>query len=85
VLEFERSLELLGFDDRVDAQLAGVALVGRLQRSLAPLEQPSCRAVHEGRRRREHHLHGCLVVVRGQQGDERLREGVLVVPRGLDR
>ena len=85
MLELERALELLGFDDRVDAELAGVAVVGVLQRALAALEQPSRAAVHEPGRRREDELDGGLVVVRGQQRDERLGEGVLVVAGGLDR
>ena len=51
VLELERALELLGLDDRVDAELARVAVVGVLERALAALEQPPRAAVHERRGR----------------------------------
>ena len=47
MLEFERALELLGLDDGVDAELAGVAVVGVLQRALAALEQPTSPPVND--------------------------------------
>src|SRR6185503_6013206 len=53
VLELERAFELLGFHDRVDAELALVAMIGVLERALAALEQPSRAAVHKRRYRGE--------------------------------
>ena len=86
MLELERALELLGLDDGVDAELAGVAVVGVLQRALAALEQPPRAAVHEPGRRREHELdRQSRRRARDEQRDERLGEGVLVVAGRLDR
>ena len=85
MLEFERALELFGFDDGVDAELAGVAVVGVLQAAFAALEQLPRAPMHEPGRRRQDELNGHVSAALGHQRDERFGEGVLVVAGGLDR
>ena len=79
MLGLERPLELLGLDDRVDAELALVAVVGVLGLAFAALEQPPGAAVHETGRGGQHELDGGVGVERAEQRDQRLGEGVLVV------
>ena len=45
MLQLERTFELLGLDDGVDPEFAGVAMVGPLEGSLAALEETAGTAV----------------------------------------
>jgi hypothetical protein len=85
VLGLERPLELLRFDDRVDAELVLVAAVGVLEAPFAAFEQPARPAVDQRRRRGEHQLDGGVRVEPVEQRDEGFGEGVLVVPQRLER
>src|SRR5262249_842991 len=67
MLELQSALELLRFDDRVDAELAGVAPVGVLQGAFASLQQSACPAMYDAQCRGQDQLHGELTTSRGQE------------------
>ena len=85
MLGLERALELLGLDDGVDAELAGVAVVGVLQGAFATLEEPARAAVQVAAGGGEDELDGDVAGAFVHERDERFGEGVFVVARGLDR
>jgi hypothetical protein len=51
VLQLERTFQLLRFNNGVDSELAGVAVVRVLEPAFPLLEHPACAPVDESRRR----------------------------------